>query len=417
MSYRSAEDWKLAMWPPSSEDSLFARRMIATAFQRIAERILCSSSRFQVGFASCCGRIVLTYGVVARKNAAPPRLASSATRSSRYSARSGPRYCSTALIESTHSPVSTGSTSGLMSMGSLLGWRKAPGDIRPRPGGSRVCECTQVRAVWAPLLRLRADLGELGRHVLGRCLAELLAELLDDRLQFVPELRLLGRRELGHLHAVLLQLAERLVAVVADRLSLEEGRLARRLLDGLLLDWRERIPGLLRQQQHPDAVDVLGEHEVLLDLVELAAEDRRGGILLPVERSLLERVVELGKRHRQRVCAECVEGIDEQRVLDHPDLQSGDVGRVVDRPPAVGDLPEAVLPERESDEPLLRQLREQLLTKCAVEQRVGFLLVVEHEREVEHAEVLHQPDQGRAVRHRHLLRAASERGDHGGVVS
>src|SRR5215510_2446750 len=220
MSYRSAEDWKLAMWPPSSEDSLFARRMIATAFQRIAERILCSSSRFQVGFASCCGRIVLTYGVVARKNAAPPRLASSATRSSRYSARSGPRYCSTALIESTHSPVSTGSTSGLMSMGSLLGWRKAPGDIRPRPGGSRVCECTQVRAVAAtaasagsfrgdpalarahrrtgrprvagrslpprtrariaagatlrpaPLLPLRADLGELGRLLLGRCLAE-----------------------------------------------------------------------------------------------------------------------------------------------------------------------------------------------------------------------------------------------------
>src|SRR5262245_20257727 len=112
------------MWPPSSEDSLFARRMIATAFQRIADRILCSRSRFQVGFASCWGGIVLTYGVVALKNAAPPRLASSATRSSRYSARSGPRYCSTALIESTHSPVSTGSTSDLISMGCLLGWRK-----------------------------------------------------------------------------------------------------------------------------------------------------------------------------------------------------------------------------------------------------------------------------------------------------
>jgi hypothetical protein len=42
MSYSVAADWKLAMWPPSSELSLFARRMIASAFQRMIERKRCS---------------------------------------------------------------------------------------------------------------------------------------------------------------------------------------------------------------------------------------------------------------------------------------------------------------------------------------------------------------------------------------
>ncbi len=59
MSYSSADDWKLAMWPPSSEDSLFARRMIAMAFQRIADRILCSISRLPEDFSSCPGGMVL----------------------------------------------------------------------------------------------------------------------------------------------------------------------------------------------------------------------------------------------------------------------------------------------------------------------------------------------------------------------
>ena len=73
------------------------------------------------------------------------------------------------------------------------------------------------------------------RHLLRSGFAEFLAELLDDRLQLVAQLRLLGRRQLGDLHPVLLQLAERLVAVLADRLALERGRLPRGLLHRLLL--------------------------------------------------------------------------------------------------------------------------------------------------------------------------------------
>ena len=85
------------MWPPSSEDSLFARRMIATAFQRIAERILCSSSRLPGDFASCSGGIVLQYGVVAvNGGCAPVRRASSRSCSRMKRARSTPWCWTTA---------------------------------------------------------------------------------------------------------------------------------------------------------------------------------------------------------------------------------------------------------------------------------------------------------------------------------
>ena len=36
-SYRVAADWKLAIWPPSSEDSAFARSTMARAFHRISD--------------------------------------------------------------------------------------------------------------------------------------------------------------------------------------------------------------------------------------------------------------------------------------------------------------------------------------------------------------------------------------------
>ena len=81
------------MWPPSSDDSLFARRMIATAFQRIAERILCSSSRLPGDFASCSGGIVLRYGVVARNGGiVPVRSASSRSCAKQDTARARARH-------------------------------------------------------------------------------------------------------------------------------------------------------------------------------------------------------------------------------------------------------------------------------------------------------------------------------------
>jgi hypothetical protein len=45
VSYRVADDWKLAMCPPSSDDSLLARSTMASAFQRLRERMACSVAR------------------------------------------------------------------------------------------------------------------------------------------------------------------------------------------------------------------------------------------------------------------------------------------------------------------------------------------------------------------------------------
>ena len=44
VSYKVAADWKLAMCPPSSEDSLLARSTVATAFHRMIDRIVCSTA-------------------------------------------------------------------------------------------------------------------------------------------------------------------------------------------------------------------------------------------------------------------------------------------------------------------------------------------------------------------------------------
>ena len=62
-----ADDWKEAMWPPSSELSLFALSTVATAFHRFSERMRCSIAR-SPGCGGCLSTaIVLTYGVFAVK--------------------------------------------------------------------------------------------------------------------------------------------------------------------------------------------------------------------------------------------------------------------------------------------------------------------------------------------------------------
>ena len=59
-SYSVAADWKLAMWPPSSEDSLLAPSTVAIAFQRTSDRTRCSSSGSPGTGTSTSAGIVLT---------------------------------------------------------------------------------------------------------------------------------------------------------------------------------------------------------------------------------------------------------------------------------------------------------------------------------------------------------------------
>jgi hypothetical protein len=72
------------MWPPSSEDSLLARRIIAIAFQRISERTRRSIDGSPGSSGSSSTGIVFTYGVGPTYSIAAPRWrARSTTRSTR----------------------------------------------------------------------------------------------------------------------------------------------------------------------------------------------------------------------------------------------------------------------------------------------------------------------------------------------
>ena len=84
-SYRVAADWKLAMWPPSSEDSALARSTMASAFHRTSDRMRWSmASSRGLSRSSLSGGIVFRYGVVALYGTgAPFRRASAVTSSSR----------------------------------------------------------------------------------------------------------------------------------------------------------------------------------------------------------------------------------------------------------------------------------------------------------------------------------------------
>ena len=82
-SYRVAADWKLAMCPPSSEDSALARSTMASAFHRIIDRMRWSmASSRGLSRSSRPGGIVFRYGVVALYGTGAPFLRASAVTSS-----------------------------------------------------------------------------------------------------------------------------------------------------------------------------------------------------------------------------------------------------------------------------------------------------------------------------------------------
>jgi hypothetical protein len=133
------------------------------------------------------------------------------------------------------------------------------------------------------------------------------------------------------------------------------------------------------------------------------------GFSWPSTALAFERVVELGERQRQRVRLEGLEGLEEDRIRDHADLDALEILALRDRTLAVRDVAKAEVPERERDEPLLGQLRGQLLAERAVEHRVGLLVVADDERKVDEAELLDDADQRGGGRRRHLLDAALQR--------
>src|SRR5690349_16509144 len=133
-SYRVAEDWNDAMWPPSSELSLLALSTVATAFHRVSERMVCSTSR-SPGYSGCSSTgIVLMYGVLAENGTWTAwRRAASWSCWSRKAARSTPSNSTTESSASRHSWVSRGSwSSGICApCTTFAGGRRARSSVAP----------------------------------------------------------------------------------------------------------------------------------------------------------------------------------------------------------------------------------------------------------------------------------------------
>jgi hypothetical protein len=125
------------------------------------------------------------------------------------------------------------------------------------------------------------------------------------------------------------------------------------VLQQLLLGWRQLFPEALAGLDRVGRVDMVGLADELVHFVQLAGQDHRIRVLLAVDRLVLQRTVELGKRHRDRVSLEGLEGLDEHRVRDHAQLQAVQVLALQDRPLAVGDVAKAQVKEAQHDDALV----------------------------------------------------------------
>jgi hypothetical protein len=153
---------------------------------------------------------------------------------------------------------------------------------------------------------------------------------------------------------------------------------------------RQLVEGRLVHQHHAGAVDVAGQRQVLLHLVELGRHDHRQRVLLPVHRALLQRGEHLGKGHRRGDDAEALVGGHVHRVLHGAHLQALEVVGGVDRPLAVGHVAHAVLAPGQRLHALGLECLEQVLADGAVEHRARMRLVAEQEGDVEDARLGHE---------------------------
>ena len=180
--------------------------------------------------------------------------------------------------------------------------------------------------------------------LLQEILANRLGELLMDRPECLLEGLQLLWAERDDLAAALLDSLD--VAGFPSRriLPLEGGQLPRRVAHDLLEVRRKPVVHLLAEEEGVPQEAVVGQHGVLLDLVELHVDDGDQGVFLRVHHALLQRVVRLGEVDGNRVRLDLLVLRDEQRALHHADLHSGEILGLPDRL-VRRDLLESALPE------------------------------------------------------------------------
>ena len=136
------------MWPPTATPGRCARVTMTAAFQRFQDRNLRSRTSSPGKYGSSCTPIVFTYGVLRSAGIATFRSRARLSMFSRtYRARGPPLSSMSPSMDSTHSEVSSGSTSGT--------WLS-----RPLMSGPR----SSFEATSAPRLSTRGPVGP-GAHL------------------------------------------------------------------------------------------------------------------------------------------------------------------------------------------------------------------------------------------------------------
>src|SRR5215211_4708802 len=167
-----------------------------------------------------------------------------------------------------------------------------------------------VRSVCATLF------GDLSVHFVNKSLANLFGVLINNRLYLFADTSNLLRSDLIDLHAGFLH------SILNNRPLLS----------------RELVPGSFAQEHRLCIVDVPGQREILLDLLEFGVKDYRDGVLLSINHPLLKSRVDLWKGHRHAVRPKRVEQVYKQGRLNHAKLDAAEVLPSCNRALAVGHI-------------------------------------------------------------------------------
>ena len=151
--------------------------------------------------------------------------------------------------------------------------------------------------------------------------------------------------------------------------------------DDLLVRLGERVPHRLRHMEDAGVGAVVPDRQVLLrQRLHLEREEQVDRVLLPVDRAGRQRGLQIGEAHLQRVGAERVEHVGEDRPGGVADLHALEILGLAHRALGIRQLAKTVLAPGERHHVAARQHLEQVLPHLAADQRVERLVVRHQER-------------------------------------
>ena len=132
---------------------------------------------------------------------------------------------------------------------------------------------------------------------------------------------------LGDLQSGLLEEFDEFLLFLQAALVVEIGCGARVLAHRVLLRGRELVPDRLCDRERHRLNQMVGQDELLRDLVQIVIARERDRILLPVDRPALHGEIDFRHRHRRRRDAKAAADCVPVAARRHPQLDAGEIGR------------------------------------------------------------------------------------------